>query len=73
MPHFNTQLRLLNKDYAIKGLVVCLQCSMARIFDLWDGSLDQHMVRGSGPMLWSQDGYQAQVPQHRRPISNIGY
>ena len=46
MPHFNTQLRLLNKDYAIKGLVVCLQCSMARIFDLWDGSLDQRKVRG---------------------------
>ncbi len=35
--------------------VVCLLCSMARIYDLWDSSLDNGQSQGgwSGPLLWS--------------------
>ena len=31
--------------------IVC--CSVAKINDLWDLSMDQRKVRGSGPLLWS--------------------
>ncbi len=34
-------------------MVGCLRCSIAMIYDLWDGSLDQRKVCGSGPLSWS--------------------
>ncbi len=37
--------------------IVC--CSMAKINDLWDGSIDQCKVRGLVPCC-GQDGYRAQ-------------
>ncbi len=37
--------------------------SMAKINDLWDGSLDKRKVRGLVP-CWGQDGNRAQVQQH---------
>ncbi len=40
-----------------------LLCSMAMIYNLWDGSLDKRKVR-SLVSLCGQDGYSAQVPQH---------
>ncbi len=33
--------------------VGCLQCSIARIYDLWDRSLEKRNVRGFSPLLWS--------------------
>ena len=50
--------------------VGCLLCSMARINDLWDGSLDKHKVRGLVPCC-GQDCYRAQVPQHPIDSFNI--
>ncbi len=41
--------------------VVCLLCSIARIYYLWDGSLDKRKVRGLVPCC-GQNGYRAQVP-----------
>ena len=41
----------------------CLLCSMARIYDQWDGSLDKRKVYGLVPCC-CQDGYLGQVPQH---------
>ena len=38
-------------------------CSMAKINDLWDGSMDKRKVRGL-VLCCGQDGYRAQVPQH---------
>ena len=35
---------------------------MAKINDLWDGSMDKRKVRGLVPFC-GQDGYRAQVPQ----------
>ncbi len=46
-------------------MVGCLLCSMARIYDLWDGSLDQLKVRGL-----DQDSYEAQEPQHHIDTSS---
>ena len=40
----------------------CLSCSKARIYDVWDGSLDKRKVPGLVPCC-GQDGYQDQVPQ----------
>ncbi len=48
--------------------IVC--CIVAKINDLWDGSMDQRMVRGLIPCC-GQDGYRAQVPQHPIDSSNI--
>ncbi len=50
-----------DKGRAIKGLVVCW--SMARINDLWDGSMDKRKVLSLVPFC-GQDGDRAQVP-HR--------
>ena len=36
---------------------------MAKINDLWDGSLDKRKVRSLAPCC-GQDGYRARVPQH---------
>ncbi len=41
--NYHAQLGFPYKGRAIKGLVVC--CSMARINDLWDGSMDKRKVR----------------------------
>ncbi len=48
----------------------CLLGSMARIYNLWDGSLNKRNVRGLVPCC-GQDGYRAQVPQH--PIDIFRY
>ena len=50
--------------------VGCLQCSMASINDLWDGSLDKRKVRSLLPYC-GQDGYRAQVPQ--QPTDSYRY
>ncbi len=47
--HYHAQLGLPDKSRAIKGLVVCW--SMARINDLWDGSMDKRKVRGLVPVV----------------------
>ncbi len=60
------QLGLPDKGRAIKGLVVCW--SMARINDLWDGSMDKRKVRSQVPCC-GLDGNQAQVPQ--QPIDSF--
>ncbi len=39
-----------------------LLCSMAKIYDIWDGSLDKRKVTGLVP-CYGQDGYRAQVLQ----------
>ena len=60
---------LLKYNQRVKYLLF----SMAKIYDIWDGSLEKRKVRGLGPCC-SQDGYRAQVQQ--RPIdikSNIYY
>ncbi len=44
--------------------------SMARLYDLWDGALEKHKVRGLDPCC-GQDGYRAQVSQH--PINSYRY
>ena len=41
---YHAQLGLSDEGRAIKGLVVCW--SMARINELWDGSMDQRKVCG---------------------------
>ncbi len=66
--HYHAQLGLPAKCRAIKGLVVCW--SMARINDLWNGSMDQRKVRCLVPCC-GQDDYQAQVPQHPIDSYNI--
>ena len=43
-----------------------LLCSMARIYDLWDGSLDKCKVRGLVP-CWDQDGYRAKEKKEQHP------
>ena len=45
--HYHAQLGFADKCRAIKGLVV--SWSMARINDLWDGSMDKRKVRGLVP------------------------
>ena len=40
--HYNAQLGPSDKGCAIKGLIACW--SIARINDLWDGSMDQRKV-----------------------------
>ena len=45
--HYHAQLGLPDKGRVIKGLVVCW--SMAKINDLWDGSMDKRKVRGPVP------------------------
>ena len=45
--HYHAQLGPSDKGRTIKGLVVCW--SMARINDLWDGSLDKRKVPSLGP------------------------
>ncbi len=52
---FLAHLGLQDKGRAIKGLVVCW--SLARINDLWDGSMDKRKVPCCG-----QDSNRAQVP-----------
>ena len=59
--HCHAQLGLPDKGHAIKGFVVCW--SMARINDLWDGSMDKRKVRSLDP-CYGQDGNRAQVPQY---------
>ncbi len=44
-------------------MVGCLLCSMARIQDILDGSLDKRKVRGLVP-YYGQDGFRAQVQIH---------
>ena len=44
----------------INQRVGCLLCSMARIYDLWDGTLDKRI---SLFPCCDHDAYQAQVPQ----------
>ncbi len=41
--------------------ISCLLGSMARIYKLWDGSLDKRKVGGLVPYC-GQDGYRAKVP-----------
>ena len=67
-PHYHAQLGLPDKGHTIKGLVV--YWSMARINDLWDGSMDKRKVRSLVPCC-GQDGNRAQVPQH--PIDSNRY
>ncbi len=45
-------------------------CSMARIYDLWDGSLDKHKVPGLA-LYYIQVGHRAQELQH--PIDAYRY
>ncbi len=66
--HYHAQLGLPDKGRAIKGFVVCW--SMARINDLWDGSMDKRKVRSLVPCC-GQDGNRAQVPQHPIDSYNI--
>ncbi len=54
--HYHAQLGPPDKGRAIKRLVVCW--SMARINDLWDGSMCKRKVRGLVPCC-GQDGYRA--------------
>ena len=54
--HFHSQLGPPDKGRAIKGLFVCW--SMARMNELWDGSMDKRKVRGLFPCC-GQDGYRA--------------
>ena len=49
--HYHAKLELPGKDRAIIGLIVCY--IVARIYDLWDGSLDKRKVRGSGSFVGS--------------------
>ena len=50
--HYHAQLELQDKGRAIKGMVVCyVVTSMAKIYDLLDGSLDKCKLHG--PLLWS--------------------
>ena len=63
--HYHAQLGLPDKGRVSKKLVVCW--SMARINDLWDGSLDK---RSLVPCC-GQDGNRAQVPQHPIDSYNI--
>ena len=49
----------------------CLLCSMARIYNQWDGSLDKRKVSDLVVHCCCQDGYRAQVPQH--PIYSSRY
>ena len=53
--HYHAQLGPPDKGRAIIGLIVCW--SMARINDLWDGSMDKCKVRGLVPCC-GQDGYE---------------
>ncbi len=55
------QVNTTGKGRAIKGLVVFR--SIARINDLWVGSMEKRKVRGLVPCC-GQDGYRAQVPKH---------
>ena len=66
--HYHAQLGLPDKGRAIKGLVVCW--CMARINDLWDGSMDKRKVRSLVPCC-GQDGNRAQVSQHPIDSYNI--
>ena len=59
--HFHAKLGPPDKGRAIKGLVFCW--SMARIIDLWDGSMDKRKVRGLVPCC-GEEGFRAQIPQH---------
>ncbi len=71
MAHFHAHLGLPDKGCAIKVLVATIVCfSMAKINDLWDGSMDQRKVRGLVPCC-GQDGYRVQVPQHLMESYNI--
>ena len=45
-------------------------CSMDKINDIWDGSMDKRKVRSLVPCC-GQDGIQAQVPQHPIDSNNI--
>ena len=67
-PQRQAQLGLPDKGRVIKGLVIC--CSMARINDLWDGSMDKRKVRSLVPCC-GQDGNRALVPQHPIDSYNI--
>ncbi len=54
--HYHIQLGLPDKGRSIKGLVsVIVCCSMAKINDLWDGSMDKSKVRSLVPCC-GQDG-----------------
>ncbi len=56
---YHAQLGLPDKGCAIKGLVV--NWSMARIIDLWDGSMDKRKVRSLVPCC-GQDGKYRNTP-----------
>ncbi len=63
--HFHSQLGNPDKGHAIEGLVVPnVCCSMAKINDLWWGLWTSAICMGLVPCC-GQDGYRAQVPQHR--------
>ena len=66
--HYHAQLGPPDKSRAIKGLVVCW--SMARINDLWDGSMNKRKERSLVPCC-GQNGNRAQVPQHPIDSNNI--
>ncbi len=52
--------------------VGCLLCSIARIYDLWDGSLNKRNLRTRSLVACcGQDGYRDQVLQH--PINTYRY
>ncbi len=54
-----------SKQGSCNQMVGCLLGSMARIYDIWDGSLDKRKVRGLVLVpCCDQDGYRAQVLQH---------
>ncbi len=69
--HCHAQLGLPDKVVQSKGwlsAIVC--CSMAKINDIWDGSMDQRKMSGLVPCC-GQDGCRAQVPQHPIHSYNI--
>ncbi len=67
--HYHAQLGPPDKGRAIKGLVVCW--SMARINDLWDGSMDKRKVRSLVPYCGQDGYYRTQVLQHPIDSYNI--
>ncbi len=63
--HYHAHLGLLDFQRSYNQRVGCLLCSMARMYDLWDGSLEKRKVRSLVPCC----GYRAEVPQ----LTNWGY
>ncbi len=59
--HYHAKLGL-NSQRSCSQRVCFLLCNMARIYDLWDGSLDKPKVHGL-VLCCGQDGYPPKVPQ----------